>query len=230
MNRRKNFTLIELLVVIAIIAILAALLLPALNKARHSAHLTNCVNNLKQNGLFLHMYAEDNGGIYPNSNQVYDPLGTYWNSEYVCYNNNAAYFMKMLKPYSTTWKTLFCPIDKISTRTPVIDNWDNNLSNSVNFTQEKGISYNYYGTLRTDTNVWWAKPAPARMAGKYSNALMSDSFLWCSAYGWAFRQAPNELNYLMDDGRVVMRVVAGFDAGTDTRNNVLQFAKKETLP
>ena len=60
-----SFTLIELLVVIAIIAILASLLLPALYRARHHAHGTVCLNNLKQWGVATQLFAGDNQDFLP---------------------------------------------------------------------------------------------------------------------------------------------------------------------
>jgi prepilin-type N-terminal cleavage/methylation domain-containing protein len=62
---KKAFTLIELLVVIAIIAILAAMLLPALAAAKKKAQKINCVNNLKQCGLAVRLWSQDNGDKSP---------------------------------------------------------------------------------------------------------------------------------------------------------------------
>lgn len=81
---RRGFTLIELLVVIAIIAILAAILFPVFARAREKARQTNCLNNLKQLGLGMLMYAQDYDETFCRYNMGWtytapDPSNPSWN-------------------------------------------------------------------------------------------------------------------------------------------------------
>jgi prepilin-type N-terminal cleavage/methylation domain-containing protein/prepilin-type processing-associated H-X9-DG protein len=62
-----GFTLIELLVVIAIIAIIAALLLPVFSRGKQVAQSVRCLNNLRQLGLAVRLYADENNDEFPRS-------------------------------------------------------------------------------------------------------------------------------------------------------------------
>lgn len=91
-QHKRGFTLIELLVVIAIIAILAAMILPALARAKSKGQRTVCLNNLRQIGLFMQFYTDENNDYFPaHRNQGlsiadHDPsLTNWWGSTIVTY-------------------------------------------------------------------------------------------------------------------------------------------------
>ena len=82
--------MIELLVVIAIIAILIALLVPAVQKVRESASRTQCTNNMKQLGLALHSYY-DNQKAFPPSRTTVAPMHS-WSAFVLPYIEQKAAF------------------------------------------------------------------------------------------------------------------------------------------
>jgi len=64
-SRVRGFTLIEMLVVISIISVLLAITFPMVATAKESARRRVCMNNLRQIGMAIQMYAMDHGGWTP---------------------------------------------------------------------------------------------------------------------------------------------------------------------
>lgn len=93
--RKKAFTLIELLVVIAIIALLAAILFPVFARARENARKSSCQNNLKQIGVGIIQYSQDNDEVFTGAFKPY-PAGR------VCY-------AQLIMPYVKNNQIFLCP-------------------------------------------------------------------------------------------------------------------------
>ena len=117
-NSRTAFTLVEVLVVIAIIAILAALLLPSLARGKQKAFQTQCLSNLKQLAVAIHMYVGDNHDSLP---------GPMWQGLYWTYNDETERTLYYLANYlslpapSTTVRTALvavCPASALLSRDP----------------------------------------------------------------------------------------------------------------
>jgi prepilin-type N-terminal cleavage/methylation domain-containing protein len=63
-RRERAFTLIELLVVIAIVALLLSILTPVLQRTRRQARVLACQSNLRQWGIVLQAYTNDNNNRF----------------------------------------------------------------------------------------------------------------------------------------------------------------------
>jgi|TARA_B100001971_G_scaffold189719_1_gene191947 prepilin-type N-terminal cleavage/methylation domain-containing protein/prepilin-type processing-associated H-X9-DG protein len=127
---KRGFTLIELLVVIAIIAILAGLLLPALAKAKQKGQSTICLNELKQAGLAMLMFSDENDDMIPRGSAGNSTRG--W-PELMSYMSEGG-----TEKNHRNIKIFMCPSYPIPNNIPnkgqvvtyVVNAWDSRLANS----------------------------------------------------------------------------------------------------
>jgi prepilin-type N-terminal cleavage/methylation domain-containing protein len=121
-GKKAGFTLIELLVSIAIIGTLAGFLLPALSRAKESARRATCMNNLRQIGLAMTMYADDYKGMLPPTT----PVG-YANQRIRSLTLSEIGLGHLIPKYLPNVDLMVCPSNnqKLS-KEQVQQNWDNN--------------------------------------------------------------------------------------------------------
>jgi len=153
----QGFTLIELLVVIAIISILAAILFPVFARARENARRTSCLNNLKQMGLGVQQYLQDNDSYFPPSDRedsATPPDGRVWYT-------NSWYWPQIIFPYTKNSQVYIC----------------SNTPQSFQFNPNSPINASYAGNMVVLSRVQYAGRLPVSDATVVSPAttyLMMD--------------------------------------------------------
>ena len=130
-KREQGFTLSELIIVMVIVALLAVLILPALARSRDNGSRSVCINNLRQMGRAVAMYANDNADYLPYPNWggpnlpngapgpgwLYTPVGgNPPNLSLAPYVSNPAlaYSSGLLYQYVRDMNTYRCPVDSES--------------------------------------------------------------------------------------------------------------------
>jgi len=114
----EGFTLIELLVVIAIIAILAGMLFPAMNRAAEASRRSYCINNLRQIGIGIQLYRQDQNDRYPL--YLVSPGGNQYTYGYPGGTNQ--YLER--KEYLGATNVFVCPSDRTRGKIPIDLGWE----------------------------------------------------------------------------------------------------------
>jgi len=169
--RAKNpgFTLIELLVVIAIISLLMAILLPSLQKAKLLTTRLSCGSNLRQIGMAVLFYTEDNQGNFPAHQRTDTTSWPYIFNDWAIRHTN--FSKARYLPIEASRRDLFFCKEGLETIGGGNDpNWTatyNAFPNSPPTTSNVTISYCYFMGLAVD-------PPYAGTTGRHGQGRMGD--------------------------------------------------------
>lgn len=201
-SKVKNlFSLIELFIVVAIILILMTLIQPALRHAITNAKIAGCLNNLRQMGMVLMLYSDDNNGKYPKGNGTSTRRPGMDGAYFVPHDSYMGIAIPYAEGYFDSPDIMYCPLwehpfNNLNTLDDQgLDVWARRANAFGGFHHDKSIlptlfvghSYAYRTSILRDVrsgNVWHVDP---RMDGP-GTAVMADHFqrrdvLYGQAYG-----------------------------------------------
>ncbi len=160
-HTKRGFTLIEILVVVAIISLLAAIMFPAFGRVRASGRRTTCASNLKQIGMALNLYAQDNR-FYPtlDFDAYTNEICGAWADKVFPYVKSEKIFECPSAPYGL-YRSTCPPTDKTNPGYPISWNgsYDLNVPDAKYLLNPGGISHFAYDPRQHTSPTRYTRPS-----------------------------------------------------------------------